>query len=144
MRRLVTDAGLADQIHIESAGTAAYHAGELPDPRSREEAMRRGIRLESRARQFEAGDFRRFDYVLAMDTENLSDLCGLTEDRDAWSRLHLLRSFDPEPSPEREVPDPYYGGVHGFARVFDICESACRGLLAHVVETHTLELPRKS
>lgn len=143
MRRLVVEAGLGDDFEIGSAGTAAYHAGELPDPRSREEAMTRGVRLESRARQFEASDFRRFDYVLAMDSNNLSDLRALSDDADDLARLHLLRSFDPAVSKDRDVPDPYYGGPGGFARVFDICEAACRGLLGHVTKEHALDTARR-
>jgi protein-tyrosine phosphatase len=138
MRRLVAEAGYEDEIEIESAGTAAYHAGELPDPRSREESLRRGIRLESRARQFQADDYARFDYVLAMDSENmdnLQSLCDGTQDR---KRLHWLRSFDPASKRTLDVPDPYYGGPSGFADVFDICEAGCRGLLAHIVDEHDL------
>ncbi|MCP4038518.1 MAG: low molecular weight phosphotyrosine protein phosphatase [bacterium] len=138
MRKLVNEAGLADAIEIASAGTAGYHAGEKPDPRSREEAVRRGVRLESRARQFKAGDFRRFDYVLAMDGENLSDLQNLSDGSSPHAALSLLRSFDPAEPRGQDVPDPYYGGERGFERVYDICEAACRGLLRHITEERGL------
>ncbi|MDP6980985.1 MAG: low molecular weight protein-tyrosine-phosphatase [Myxococcota bacterium] len=138
MKRLVRDADLAHAIETESAGTAGYHVGETPDPRSREEAMRRGVQLESRAQQFQAHHFPRFDYVLAMDGENFADLKRLTDDAAHHARLYLLRHFEPGDSKERNVPDPYYGGDDGFAHVFEICEAACRGLLDHIVEQHAL------
>ncbi len=138
MKKLVRDAGLEERIDIESAGTAAYHVGERPDPRSREEARRRGVALESRAQQFTAKDFARFDYVLAMDRENLADLSGLTDDTVHLERLTLLRRFEPGSTNDSSVPDPYYGGDDGFMRVFEICEAACRGLLEHIVEAHAL------
>lgn len=138
MRSLVDEAQQRDAIEVESAGTAAYHAGERPDRRSREEALRRGVRLASRARQFKAKDFRRFDYVLAMDVENLTNLKRLCETPDDRAKLSLLRSFDPGKPRSRDVPDPYYGDEDGFERVYDICEAACRGLLRHITKVHGL------
>jgi len=138
MRKLVGEAGLENEIEIDSAGTAAYHSGELPDPRSREEALRRGVRLESRARQFKAGDLETFDYVLAMDSDNLDNLRALSRNQDDLARIRLMRSFDPAPSSNPDVPDPYYGDGDGFAEVYDICEAACRGLLEEIVDVHGL------
>lgn len=138
MRKLVIDAGLGEQIAVASAGTAAYHTGEPADVRSRQEALSRGVRLESRARQFQQRDFEHFEYVLAMDAENLDELRNLTEDPDHLERLDLLRNFDPGNPSNRDVPDPYYGDEDGFGRVYDICESACRGLLQHISQEHGL------
>ncbi len=138
MKRLVRDADLASAIEVSSAGTAAYHVGETPDPRSREEAMRRGVDLDSRAQQFQEHHFPHFDYVLAMDGENFANLTSLTYDNDHLERLYLLRHFEPGDPNERNVPDPYYGGDDGFAHVFEICEAACRGLLDHIIEQHAL------
>jgi len=94
------------------------------------------VALTSIARQFVAHDFARFDYVLAMDRENRDNLHALAPDSAAASRIALLRSFADEP--EADVPDPYYGGPGGFDEVFDICESACRALLAHIRAAHGL------
>jgi protein-tyrosine phosphatase len=138
MRKLVSDARLGHAIEVASAGTAAYHVGERSDPRSREEATRRGVMLESRACQFNAIDFRRFDYVLAMDSENLANLRSLSEDPNDHAKLSLLRSFEATTSRSRDVPDPYYGGEDGFERVFDICEAACKGLLLNITTDHDL------
>ena len=134
MLDIVSRAGLATRIEIDSAGTAAYHAGEPADPRSQATAARRGIPLPSTARQFTAEDFSRFDYVLAMDKENYDNLLDLATTQEARDSVHLFRSFDVLSPPGASVPDPYYGGPNGFDEVFDICEAACQGLLAHVQE----------
>ncbi len=133
MRRLVADAGLAASISIESAGTGAYHEGELPDARSRAAARRRGLELVSRAQQFTKRDLDRFDLVIAMDHRNLRHLQTLAGGR-AAPAIHLLRSFDPTAPAGAEVPDPWAGGEAGFEEVLDQCERACAGLLEHVRE----------
>ena len=142
MLKLVSDAHLDGRIAVASAGTAAYHAGEPADERSRETALRRGVSLCGRARQFEASDLARFDYVLALDSENLKNLRALgprgARRGEATSHVRLLREFEAGAKRARDVPDPYYGGDRGFEKVFDICEASCRGLLEHIVETHGL------
>jgi protein-tyrosine phosphatase len=131
MARLVADAGLAAAIEVDSAGTAAYHVGELPDERSRAAARRRGIELTHRARQFAAADLDRFDLVVAMDGQNLRRLRQLAAGR-TGPPIVLLRSFDPTAAPGAEVPDPWDSDDDGFEEVLDQCERACAGLLAHV------------
>ncbi|TMQ02814.1 MAG: low molecular weight phosphotyrosine protein phosphatase [Deltaproteobacteria bacterium] len=133
MQRLVADAGLSDAITVDSAGTADYHIGELPDERTRAAARRRGVELTHRGRQFTRADLDRFDLVVAMDAQNLQRLRQLAGGR-TTPALVLLRSFDPTAAPGAEVPDPWGGGDAGFEEVFDQCERACAGLLAHVRE----------
>lgn len=134
-RKLVSDAGLDGQINTDSAGTHAYHVGNSPDRRAQETAERRGVDLSDLvARRVTAEDFAAFDYVLAMDQDNLfalKDICpaGMTE------RLYLFMDFAPD-LPASEVPDPYYGGPAGFERVFDLVEAASTGLLAHIQQHH--------
>lgn len=137
MRHLVREAGLEDQVHVDSAGTAGYHTGELPDPRARAAGARRGLDVGGRARQFKRADFDRFDYVLAMDRANYDDLLELAGERNA-GKLHLLRSFDPTAPRGAAVPDPYYGGDDGFDDVIDMCFSACRALLARIRQERDL------
>jgi len=138
MRSLLQREGLDVRVLVESAGTAGYHAGELPDRRARAAAKLRGVTLESRARQFRAADFARLDYVLAMDAENERNLKRLAPDARARAKVRLLRSFDPASPPGAPVPDPYYGGDDGFEQVLDLCEAACKGLLAHLRCEHGL------
>ena len=133
MQRLVDDAGLAGAIAIDSAGTAAYHIGELPDERSRAAARRRGIELTHRGRQFTRDDLDRFDLVVAMDGQNLERLQRLAGGR-TEPPIVLLRSFDATASTGAEVPDPWGGGDAGFEEVLDQCERACAGLLTHLRE----------
>ena len=130
-RKLVADAGLRDRVTIDSAGTGNWHVGELPDPRTREAAARRGIVLDHHARQLVAADLDRFDLLLAMDGSNLAAIARLARGR-TTPRYALLLSFDPDATPDADVPDPYAGGTDGFELVLDQCERACRGLLAHV------------
>ena len=128
---LVEQAGLADRIHIDSAGTHAYHIGEPPDKRATQAAARRGVDLtRQRARRVSADDFGAFDYVLAMDSGNLDDLMAICPDQHA-EKVQLFLSFA-NTAPQLEVPDPYYGGVQGFERVLDLIEEGARGLLEDV------------
>lgn len=134
-RALAEREGLAGRIEVDSAGVGSWHVGSPPDRRAQRAARRRGIDLSGqRARQAEAQDFRRFDYVVAMDPANrreLERLCPPGEEH----RLHLLMDFAPELG-RRDVPDPYYGGAGGFEAVLDMIERASQGLLAHIRKNH--------
>ena len=126
--RMVDEAGLADRIIVDSAGTHGYHIGEPPDARTVEAAARRGYDLSGlRARKFEREDFHRFDLVLAMDRGNHAWLSRLAQPSAAHKlgmMMNYARAFE-----ETDVPDPYYGGEEGFERVLDMLEDAARGLL---------------
>jgi len=133
--KLVIEEGLSHQIEIDSAGTHAYHLGEPPDRRARETARRRGIDLSrQRARRALAEDFELFDYVLAMDRDNLSALAALCPPG-YEERLRLFMDYAPHLE-IREVPDPYYGGANGFEAVFDMVDEAARGLLEAIRREH--------
>lgn len=129
--QMVREAGLAEKILVDSAGTHAYHVGQPPDLRSQETARRRGVDLSGqRARRVSEKDFEDFDYVLAMDKDNylmLEEICP----PGCESKLRLFLEFAPE-LPETEVPDPYYGGASGFERVYDLVDMAARGLLKEI------------
>ncbi len=133
-RHLVAQAGLADRFEIDSAGIGAWHEGEPPDERATAAAAERGITLTGAARQVLPADLRDFDYVLAMDEDNLTALRRLKRLAAPAAELHLFREFDAEASPGEplEVPDPYYGGPRGFDLVYDMVDRAARGLLAHI------------
>src|SRR5688572_8035323 len=132
-QNLVRARGLERHYQVDSAGTGAWHVGEEPDVRSIAVARKNGVDLASRARQVDAPDFSDFDYVIAMDRQNLSDLRALAQAHGGEARIHLLREFDPEPG-DRQVPDPYYDGPEGFDDVFTMVHRACAALLDHLEE----------
>ncbi len=134
-RACVEREGLSDRIAIDSAGTGDWHVGNPPDPRAQAAALRRGIDLSGlRARVARPEDFHRFDYVLAMDHENLADLARMCPEG-MESRLALFLDFAPALG-QRHVPDPYYGGARGFEVMLDLIEGGSRELLAHIRRTH--------
>lgn len=131
-RALVESRGLADSIYIDSAGTSNWHIGERPDPRAVEAASKRGIDLTGlRGRQAISQDFSEFDYVIAMDHENHSNLSRLATP-EQQEKLYLFLEFA-EGVTEVEVPDPYFGSAGGFPHVLDLIENASQGLLDHIV-----------
>lgn len=130
---LVAEAGSADDVVVDSAGTGAWHVGERPDPRSLEVAERHGIELPGHARRVTEEDFHRFARIVAMDRSNLSDLESLRP-ADSDTVLELLRDHDPDPG-DGEVPDPYYGGDDGFDRVYRMVRRSCEVLLDEVLSS---------
>jgi protein-tyrosine phosphatase len=126
-RHFVNEAGLNEEITVDSAGTHAYHVGEPPDRRAMAAAERRGVSLVGlKARRVTDDDFERFDHIIAMDEDNLIRLQEQSTD-EYRDKISLFLSFAADT--ETEVPDPYYGGGAGFERVLDLVEKASRGLL---------------
>lgn len=127
-RELVEQKGSSGKFEIDSAGTIGYHAGESPDNRAQAAAKKRGYDLSKiRARQVIASDFEYFDYILAMDHENLRNLLALSKGVGrAKVELFLDYAIDAD---TREVPDPYYGGADGFEHVLDLIENASNGFI---------------
>ena len=126
-RHFAAESGAVAMLEIDSAGTHAYHVGEPPDRRAQAAAERRGIALDYiRARRVTVEDFVRFDYVIAMDNDNVARLRDLAEP-EQHHKIRLFLEF--AEASEQEVPDPYYGGSAGFERVLDLVEDASRGLL---------------
>ena len=130
-RRQVVAAGLEQRVRIDSAGTHAYHAGCAPDARTQRVAAARGYDLgHLRARQITRQDFAGFDYILAMDRQNLAELKRLSAP-EYHERLALFMDFGTG-KPGADVPDPYYGGPEGFAQVLSMAEDGCAGLVAAI------------
>jgi protein-tyrosine phosphatase len=120
-------------LEIDSAGTADYHIGAPPDPRSQAAAKKRGIDISGlRARQVTQSDFERFDLILAMDGENLRELQAL-KPRGSHASVKLFLDYAPELK-RRDVPDPYYRDAAAFEQVLDLTAAASRGLLAALKE----------
>ena len=129
LRHLAAQQAPLLNVEIDSAGTADYHIGAAPDPRSQRAALARGIDISGlRARQVTERDFLHFDLILAMDRANLRELQSLQPDR-ASAQLQLFMEYAPSLG-VLEVPDPYYGGASGFEEVLDLAAAASRGLLA--------------
>ena len=128
MKHLLRRYDLEKKVYCESAGTSAYHCGELPDSRMRGHALRRGLTLDSLARQFEKDDFQKFDYIVTMDRSNYKNVMSLDPSHEFAEKVipmaHLCHKMS-----ITEVPDPYSGGPEGFEEVLDIVEDGCRGLL---------------
>lgn len=131
-QRKIQSVGLLDRIAIDSAGTHDYHVGRAPDRRAQHAAQQRGYDLSSlRGRQVAVQDFHEFDYVLAMDQENLANLLRICPPQQKH-KLRLFMEFSRNFS-AREVPDPYYGGEQGFEQVLDMVEDAAEGLLETIL-----------
>jgi protein-tyrosine phosphatase len=133
---MVKEAGLSDKIKIDSAGSSAYHIGELPHPTTRETAAKRGYNLQSRARQYTQKDFSDFDYIIGMDESNEDHLNALAPNN---SNAEIISFIDLCPTYKdqfSDVPDPYYGGPKGFDLVLDVVEEGCKILLEKIKQEH--------
>lgn len=136
MEKYIHDRGLGEYIEVDSAGTGDWHLGERPDRRAITAAAERGYDISGQtARQVQDEDFGRFDYILAMDRNNLKELRA----RCPRSHLGKLRLFlEYGDNSHDAVPDPYYSGTEGFQLVLDLVEEACDGLLTSVMREHGL------
>lgn len=126
-RRKVKINSKTEEVDTDSCGTASYHIGESPDARSVELAQENEMEISHSGRQLNIRDFFDFEYILAMDNANLSEILAV-KPSGATARIQLLRDFDPEPE-SGEVPDPYYGGKKEFQNVFDILNQSIDGFI---------------
>ncbi|NRQ39052.1 low molecular weight phosphotyrosine protein phosphatase [Nonomuraea sp. NN258] len=132
LRKTLADRGLAHRVIVESAGTGGWHVGDPMDERALETLTRFGYDgSEHRARQFTEDWFDRYDLVLAMDRDNVSNLRRLAP---AGVEVRLFRSFDPAAPEGAEVPDPYYDGREGFEEVLALVEAASVGVAEHIAD----------
>lgn len=120
LKKLVADAKVDSLFEIDSAGTANYHVGDLPDPRSRQIAKRYGFQLDHRGRQFQVLDFEVFDWILVMDHSNYKNVVKLARNDQDRKRVHLVTKFDPHPDGQLKiVEDPYYGTLEDFDATYE-------------------------
>ncbi|MBX7540300.1 low molecular weight protein-tyrosine-phosphatase [Qipengyuania sphaerica] len=133
-RRAAQEAGL--DVEVDSAGTANYHVGEPPDPRSIDEARRQGIDITGyRGRQLGAEDFHEFDYILGMDRSNMANIARV-DPGDGKAKVTML--LDIVPGQEgREVGDPYYGGAEGFSITWAEVDAGAKALTAILIDEHS-------
>ncbi|MCK0069204.1 low molecular weight protein-tyrosine-phosphatase [Kordiimonas laminariae] len=136
-RDAVKSNGLEAQFMIDSAGTTGYHAGEAPDPRARETSKKNGIDIGGqRSRKVTQSDFEEFDYILAMDEDNMSDLFSHCP-QEHQHKITLFLSHAPH-LPINEMPDPYYGHDRGFDMCFNAAVDASDGLLNLIKKEQSL------
>lgn len=130
-RKLVAEAGLEDHFVIASGATSRWELGDPPHPGTQAVLRRHGIPLDprKRAEQIGAADFYYYDYILAMDQENLSDMAHFPREK-----VRLLMDF--APGKPRNVPDPYY--THNFDYVYELIQAGAKGLLEHIREEQGL------
>jgi protein-tyrosine phosphatase len=128
-RQQIEREGRSSEYQADSAGTAAWHVGEAPDPRMRKTAEGHGLSYTGQARQVEPQDFEDFDLIIAMDSSNFKNLLELTQSDGQRAKVRLMREFDSQ-ADEMDVPDPYYGGSEGFENTFEIVRRSVEGLVA--------------
>ncbi len=111
------------KFYVDSAGTAAYHVGHQPDRRSIKVAKNNNIDISHQtARQFNASDFDKFDYIYAMDASNYTNIISLARKNSDIGKVKLFLEENPNIS-NKNVPDPYYGDMSDFEYVFDLIET---------------------
>ncbi|MFG2121709.1 low molecular weight protein-tyrosine-phosphatase [Streptomyces sp. NPDC048710] len=133
-RARVEEAGLADLVETDSAGTGGWHEGDAADPRTVSVLDEHGYGTEHVARQFQPSWFTRLDLVIALDTGHLKALRRLAPTEEDARKVRLLRAYDTAAGDDLDVPDPYYGGRDGFEECLEMVEAASTGLLAAVRE----------
>ncbi len=134
-RELTHDVGLEEKLEVDSAGTGSWHIGHPPDSRIQKVARRRRTDLSPlRARQVKPSDFENFNYILAMDRENLRDLKDYAP-KEHVSKLGLLLDYVSNVE-DKDVPDPYYGNARDFEDMFQLIERATHALLEHISDKH--------
>lgn len=131
-RQKTIDQGVNHLFYVDSAGTASYHIGALPDKRSMEVAAKNGFELTHKARAFSETDFNKFHYIVAMDKNNLNNIKRLMPE-ETQSKVLLMRHFDIT-AKDGEVPDPYYGDMKDFEHVYDILNRSCDVMLGHLMD----------
>ena len=129
MEKMVAVQGLDRKFLIDSAGTYGGHAGELPDPRMRVAASRRGYNLTHRSRKFREQDYHDFDMIIVMDDSNYENVARLAPERKYLDQVYRFVEFSKNHPDWSYVPDPYYEGHEGFELVLDILEDGCSELI---------------
>ena len=129
MQHLVDEAGLTNRFVIDSAGIGGWHVGDLPDKRMRRCGKAHGYDFCSRARQLQAEDFNRFDYIIVMDSDNYRQASSLARNSRQQEKIRMMADYLTAHPMYTYIPDPYYGGEKDFELVIELLEDACRGMM---------------
>ena len=132
-QKIVENHGAVHDYVVDSAGLIGYHAGETADNRMRSHARLHGYNITHISRPIRETDFDNFDFIVAMDEDNVAKLNRLAPTLEAQSRIVRMVDFCKEHRPDH-IPDPYYGGEQGFELVIALLEDACMGLFRHTQE----------
>lgn len=132
-RSLVVKEGLSEKFVIDSAGTAGYHIGKCPDDRTIKTCKKYGVYVDHFCKQISDKDLDYYDFVIAMDLENLKNIKRLVTDQEQSKKVFLMREFS-EPGQMLIVDDPYYGNITDFEETFKILTSSCTSLLNKIKE----------
>lgn len=127
--------GLEDVIKVDSFGTSAFHVGDIPDRRTISTCGKNNIPIKHRAQQIYPHHFTKFDYILGMDRENLSNLKRLAP-KNSSATVDLFGSYRTSSDFNRIVDDPYYGGQNGFEITYDQVTDFSKGLLEDIRKNH--------
>jgi protein-tyrosine phosphatase len=120
------------KIIIDSAGTSNYHIDDMPDKRSIAIAEKYGIDISSQlGRQFSRKDFDEFDFIYAMDKNNLKDILNLARNKTDKQKVDLILNCS-KPGEDLSVPDPYYGGEKDFENIYTMLDEACDAILNQI------------
>ena len=137
--KLINEQNIASKFAVDSAGTHAYHVGNPPDARAQQAALRRGVELQQlRARKLHSSDYEYFDYILVMDDDNYA-IASHECPKEHKGKVKYFLDYAPQLG-VREVPDPYYGGKHGFEQVLDMVEDASLGFLENLQQAGQISL----
>ncbi|HET9054631.1 MAG TPA: low molecular weight protein-tyrosine-phosphatase, partial [Cyclobacteriaceae bacterium] len=131
----IREKALESRVEVHSCGTANYHVGELPDPRTIKNALQNGIVMDHLGRQLSEKDLETYDFIVAMDKSNHANILKLENAHAHAHKIKLMRSFDLSPSGD-EVPDPYYGNEAGFQQVFDILSHSTDSFIQYLEREH--------
>jgi protein-tyrosine phosphatase len=123
--------GLGDKIEADSCGTANYHIGDTPDPRTIANAKKNGVSIDHCGRQLSVDDLEDFDYIFAMDSKNFNNIHRILADEKHKPKIQMMRDYDPEG--KGDVPDPYYGDEKNFQEVFEILNRTMDVFLDHLI-----------
>lgn len=130
----VQEKGLGDVLNGDSAGTANYHVGDYPDPRTIETLSKKNIKIHHLGQQFVRNHAEEFDYLVAMDRSNKNNM--MMELGDIPKRIYLMRDFDPIEG--GDVPDPYYGSINGFDQVYEILDRSIEDFISFLKKESNL------
>jgi protein-tyrosine phosphatase len=130
LKHKVKSLGLENQFEIQSSGTADYHVGEDPDPRTLQVAKERGVSIDHKGQQFKRYQLEDFDYIIVMDAQNLLEVTRVAGYHS--NKMIKMRYYDPGHQNEN-VPDPWYGSFEDFEDCFDLLDRCCDQLLNNLI-----------